>query len=175
MKNKFWVLCITCVFVFLFSGCASTTCTTDPSSSGYGCSTIREAEITRQQSVSVQLEESLQTVKSELTRSESTLKDFSERLSATKFSSSKTKQQASLLASELNQKAIELSQKRDKLVQLEEKVEQLKTRKMGKNESLVRIAKVEEQLVQTKSEIKVLTDFLQNDLFIKAENALLYN
>lgn len=164
------------LFLILLSvGCGTKTCTIDPSSAGYGCSDTRQNELERQQLKSQHLEHAIEQSRKDLTMSESRLKELEGKLISTKFRTQKSRDEAAKLAKELKTKELELMRKKKELSKLEAKIVNLKSRKMGKKEELARVTQAENELTQKKKEISVLTNYLRDDLFLRAENALLFD
>ena len=164
--------------LFLISvsvGCGTKTCTIDPSSAGYGCSDTRQHELERQKVKSEHLERALKQSRKDLTMSESQLEEIESKLNSTKFRTKKSRDLAAKIAKELENKKLELIRKKDELSKLDAKIVNLKNRKMGKKEELARVTQAEKELTQKKKEISVLADYLKDDLFLRAENALLFD
>lgn len=182
--SKIKILCAITVVAFVgLQGCATNNSSTDPSKVSFlggfshklGMNEALDGELESRKAKSVQLQQELKGSREKLRVSKSRLEELESRLSATKYKSNAAKEKKGKIVAELRLRKRDLNNKEKELADLEKRIKALKAEKVAKKETLIRLAQAESELSDAKQEIAVLTDHLEAELFLKAENALLYD
>ncbi len=183
MSERFIIYAIvSIVFVAGISGCA-TNGVTDPTQVGFGgglayqigMNSTLDDELERLGERTSTLQQELDKSKNQLNDSKGKTKALEEKLSNTKFRTQKAADKARKVSAELKLLRQDLNNKEKELEDLENKIDLMKRKKSDKRETLRGLEQAEKELSQTKQEISVLTDYLNNNLYIRAENALMYD
>lgn len=183
MKKSIFLFAVISISVIGLSGCTTTGSSTDPAQGGLmsgllsatGMNRGREAEIKKRETISVILIEDLKESREKLKVSKSQLEELEKRLSKTKHKTKSAKNRARKLATELRLKKQDLKNKSRELADLEQQIKTLKITKSSKKGTLEQLTQAKSELSSTKQEIAVLTDYLKEDLFIRAKNSLQYD
>ena len=171
------------VIQFTMVGCATNNNTTDPSKVGFFDSLAYktvgnkglEEELKRRERRSQELEKQLNESRARLLASKKKSEDLESRLRKIRFKTVPAREKARKLAAELKLKRQDLKNKERELVDLEKTITVMKAQKVENKKMLIRIQQAERDLLDTQQEIAVLTDYMEQNLFNEAENALLYD
>lgn len=171
------------VLIIAMVGCASTNCSTNPNELSRLCAArykiganqhLEDHLVARQQEAD-SLKKQVEVSKQGLEASKKKVSDAALKLAAVDAKTGVVRKQANKIAAELKLKQLDIESRQSELTALEQRIDQLKREKGNKKETIAHLNQAQRDLEQTRQEIAVLKDYLDNDLLIRAENALAYD
>ena len=171
------------LLVLSMVGCASTNCSTNPNEVSrlcaarykIGANQHLEDHLAARQMEADSLKKQVEVSRQGLVASQKRVSDAAIKLAAVDAKTASVREQANKIAAELKLKQLDIDSRKRELMALEKRIDQLKRAKGNNKETIAQLNQAQRDLMQTKQEIKVLTDYLDTDLLIRAENALAYD
>jgi chromosome segregation ATPase len=169
--------------ILVMVGCASTNCSTNPNEVSrlcaarykLGANQHLEDHLAARQMEADSLKRQVEDSRQGLEMSQKRASDAALKLAAVDAKTAAVREQADKIAAELKLKQLDIDSRKEDLRALEQRIDQLKRAKSNNQETIAQLNQAQRDLKQTKEEIKVLTDYLDTDLLIRAENALAYD
>lgn len=165
----------------LLGGCA-TDCASDPSQVSRSCAfryqlgmnAQMEQHLEDKRAQASALEQEVLVWQEKVQRSEAQLQTVSDQLAAAQASSAESRAEAGKLRAEFALKQQQLQSLKRDLSDLEARVGDLKAAKGDKQETVAQLEVAHADLVEVREQIQSLQTYLEEDLLLRAENALLY-
>lgn len=175
-----------CGLVFLavtIAGCASTGCSTNPNELSrlcaarykIGANQHLEDHLVARQIEADNLKKQIGASRQGLEASKKRVSDAALKLAAVDAKTESVRKQAKKISAELKLKQLDIESRQSELTAIEQRIDQLRREKGNKKETIAQLNQAQRDLQQSKQEIKVLKDYLETDLLIRAENALAYD
>ena len=186
MSTVEWKLAATGLVVILsmsgLSGCTAN-CSTNPGEVSRMCGAAYqlgmnkklEQHLEDRQAEVDQMKLEAEAMQTRLTESEKLVSDAQLRLRAVDAKTSGAREDARRIAGELELKRMDIETKQEELADLEKELARLRAVKSERQEHVVALEQTKRQLAQTKQEVDSLNAYLEEDLLIRAENALQYD
>lgn len=174
------------LFFLMFSilcGCTTTNCSTNPNelsrlcaaSYKVGMNKKLEQHLEQKRVEADDMKKQVAIYKESLLESKEQLSKASLKLAAVDAKTGGANKEARRIAAELKLKQLDLQNRVEDLSEIEQRIIRLKGEKSNKEQTVAQLNQAERDLIQTREEIKILNDYLKNDLLIRAENALAYD
>lgn len=175
--------CILVLLVVAMAGCASTSCSTNPNELSrlcaarykMGANQHLEDHLVARQSEADSLKKQVEVSRQGLDASKKRVSDAALKLAAVDAKTEVVRKQANKIVAELKLKQLDIESRQSELIAIEQRIDQLRREKGNKKETIAQLNQAQRDLQQSKQEIKVLKDYLETDLLIRAENALAYD
>lgn len=180
MSSKLSVL-IALFAALNLSGCASN-CSTNPgemtrlcgASYQLGMNKKLEQHLEDRQAQVDEMKLQSEDMRARLTESDELVAKAQLKLQAVEAKTSGAREDARRIRGELALKRMDIETKQEELVELERRLTELRAEKSDKQETTVALAQTRNEIMQTKTEVDQLNQYLAEDLLIRAENALAY-
>jgi len=175
--------CSLVILAVMIAGCASTSCSTNPNELSrlcaarykIGANQHLEDHLAARQIEADNLKKQISASRQGLEASKRRVSDAALKLAAVDAKTEAVRTKADKIAAELKLKQLDIESRQSDLAFLEQRIDQLKREKSNNKETIAQLNQAQRDLEQTKQEVKVLKDYLDTDLLIRAENALAYD